>query len=76
MPTRETLPTQELWKTRAVKAAQAAKRGALAAVKQADALIKVARQKAVAALATVASEIRSRSNGRTSRSRKRSRTGR
>lgn len=99
MPTQDTLSSQELWKTRAVKAARVAKRGALAAVKQADALIRVARQKAetmarrrkmrqvlrrtsrvlktagkaalaagaVAALASVASEIRSRKRLRTGR---------
>lgn len=40
------MATQEQWKARAVTAARIAKQGALAAAKQADALFKVARQKA------------------------------
>ena len=41
------MPDQEQkWRARAVSAAQQAKRGALAAAKYADALLKVARQKA------------------------------
>ncbi|HJQ66470.1 MAG TPA: hypothetical protein VJ816_08840 [Gemmatimonadales bacterium] len=46
MPTREKASNQEKWKARTLKAAQAAKRGALAVVRQADTLLKVARQKA------------------------------
>lgn len=40
------MPIRPEWKRRVVKAAQAAKRGALVAAKHADALIKAARQKA------------------------------
>ena len=40
------MANQEQWKARALTAARKAKQGALAAAKQADALLKVARQKA------------------------------
>jgi len=40
------MPNREKWKSRMLSAAREAKRGALAAAKHADALMKVARQRA------------------------------
>jgi uncharacterized protein (DUF885 family) len=40
------MPNREKWKSRILSAAREAKRGAIVAAKQADALIKVARQQA------------------------------